>query len=92
MLSDKMLYCGFVDNTYVYKYDCCGRVDGKVVDYFKVVCLHGTKNIITMYPIKKDHNLPCVDLNYLKENAKEIKLTSQIDKFNQRYAKRKIKK
>lgn len=88
--SDKKVLFGYIENTYVFKYDGCGRDDDKLVDYFKVITFHNTANCITMYPSKNCSNLPCVDLNYLhekneeEENAK-VKKLSQIDKFNRKY-------
>ena len=49
--SDKRLFWGFYDNIYYFKYDECGRVDKRMVNYFKVVCLHNTQNFITMCPV-----------------------------------------
>lgn len=89
MPSYKRLFVGFYDDTYVFKYDCCGRVNNKTTNYFKVICFHDTSNIITMYPCLNCENLPYIDLNYLKQNINEenmkVKKRSQIDKFNQRY-------
>lgn len=85
--SDKKLLSGFYDNIYFFKYDSCGRVDNKVVDYFKVVCFADTQDIITIYPVVGSKNLPYVDLNYLEkeESLPKVKRLSQIDKFNNRF-------
>ena len=48
--SSKRLFTGFYEDTYIFKYDCCGRVDNKSTNYFRVICFHDTNNIITMYP------------------------------------------
>lgn len=82
--SDKRLYSGIFENVYIFKYDCCGRANNKIVDYFKVVCFHNTKNIITVCPVADAQNLPCIDLNYMIKNVKNNKV-SQIDKFNKRF-------
>lgn len=87
--SDKKLFTGFYEDTYIFKYEHCGKVNNKSTNYFKVVCFHDTNNIITMYPVLDSEQLPYVDLNYLSisnnnDNSKTRRL-SQIDKFNQRY-------
>lgn len=88
--SDKKLLLGFYDNIYYFKFDSCGRVDNKIVDYFKVVCFNGTNNFITMCPVIIDENLPYQDLNYLvnEDNFSKEKRMSQIDKFNQKFFKK----
>ena len=88
--SDKKLLLGFYDNIYYFKYDSCGRVDNKNVDYFKVVCFNGTDNFITMHPVIINENLPYQDLNYLvnEDNFSKVKRMSQIDKFNKKFNKK----
>lgn len=84
--SDERLFLGFYDDVYYFKYDECGRVDKKLVNYFKVVCLHNSQDFITMCPVNGSDNLPHIDLNYMKkEEPIKVKRISQIDKFNQRY-------
>lgn len=84
--SAKRTFPGFYDDVFYFKYDNCGRVNNKIVDYFKVVCFHNTKDFITIYPITECQNLQYTDLNYLvKEDKTNTKRLSQIDKFNQRY-------
>lgn len=86
LLCNKRLFYGFVEDTYFFKYNECGLYKGKTSSFFKVICFHNTKNIITMYPIYKSDNLPYIDLNYLKEEIMpKVKRRSQIDKFNDRY-------
>lgn len=82
------LFSRYVDDTYIFRYDDCGRVLYKLQDYFKVICLAGTKDIITMFPCNDCEKLPSVDLNYLKTGPKEekkIKKLTAIEKFNKRY-------
>ena len=87
--SDKRLLDGFFEDSYIFKYDECGRVNNKLVNYFKVVCYHDTTNCITMCPSIEGEYLPYVDLNYLKEKeAIKVKKISQVDKFYKRYQKR----
>jgi hypothetical protein len=84
--SEKSLSFGYIEDTYVFKYECCGREDNRMVDYFKVVCLHNSKKIITMCPSSVCENLPYVDLSYMIEkDKKEVKRESQIEKFNRRF-------
>lgn len=85
--SDKRLFSGFYEDLYIFKYDYCGRVKNKAVNYFRVIALNDTDNFITMFPSDDCESMPYIDLNYLsykKDKPKEKKL-SQIDKFNQRY-------
>ena len=49
--SDNKLYYGIVEDIYIFKYDLCGTENNKWTDYFKVVCIHGTSNIITISPV-----------------------------------------
>ena len=86
--SRKGLHFGFIDESYYFKYDQCGRDYNRIVDYFKVVTFNNTRNFITMCPTDCGEKFPFVDLNYLKEVEKPRlleKRPSQIDKFKQRY-------
>lgn len=85
--SDNRLFTGYLGDLYVFKYNQCGRENNKLVDYFKVVCFHDTKDFITMCPSSDCQELPYIDLNYLIPENKNIKLKrlSQIDKFNKKY-------
>ena len=85
--SDKRLCYGFFVDTYVFRYDECGRYFHKIVDYFQVICFDdGQNHLITMYPAYNCENLPFIDLNYMKEKEKpKVKTLSQIEKFNRRY-------
>lgn len=84
--SDKRLFLGFYDDIYYFKYDECGRVDMRPVNYFKIICLHNSQDFITMCPVVGNENLPYIDLNYMKkEEPSKVKRISQIDRFNRRY-------
>lgn len=84
--SDKGVHMGLLDDTYIFKYNECGRENNKMVDYFKVVCFHNTKNMITICPVSGGEHFPHVDLNYMvKDDNKEVKKISQIEKFNNRF-------
>ncbi len=87
--SDYRLGYGMFENTYVFRYDECGRDKNKLVDYFKVICFNEDEShFITMCPSNYCENLPFIDLNYMRQEEKpKIKVLSQIDKFNQRYRK-----
>ena len=81
--NEKGLYTGFFVDTYIFKYDNCGRADDHVVDYFKVVCFHNTNKFIALMPAYGYDNYIQTDLNYL--NKKNTKRISMVDKFNKRY-------
>ena len=85
--SENCLYPYLYADAYIFKYDACGTDKDKVVDYFKVICLHNTSDIITMCPVSGHENWPHIDLNYLNEEKEKPKkrTLSQIDKFNKRY-------
>ena len=87
--SNKRLCFGMFENTYVFRYDECGRDKNKLVDYFKVICFNDDEtHFITMCPSNYCEELPYIDLNYMKQVEKpKQKVLSQIDKFNQRYRK-----
>ena len=85
--SNKGLHFGFFEDIYVFKYNECGRENNKLVDYLKVVCFHNTKDFITILPAAHCEQLPYVDINYLINDKKEVKIKrlSQTEKFNQKY-------
>lgn len=88
--SDKKLCFGFFEDTYVFRYDGCGRNKNKLVNYFVVICCADDDNhFITMCPSNHCDNLPYVDLNYMRKEEQEkkpkTKVLSQIDKFNRRW-------
>lgn len=82
--SDKRICTGFIENSYYFKYDRCGKDTNKAVDYFKVICFNNTSNIITICPVNGYQNLPYVDLNYMVEEKADFKRMSQLEKFNRR--------
>ena len=84
--SDKRTYFSLFYNFYVFKYDGNGRVDNKLVDYFRVVTFHDTDEMITMYPMVHGEALPYTDLNYLNKETFDVKVLSRVDKFNQKYS------
>lgn len=88
MPSSKKLCAGFWENTYIFRCDECGKVDNRLVNYFKVVCFDKTSNIITMLPITECEKLPHIDLSYMMpKEKKEIKRESAMEKFNRKYRK-----
>lgn len=87
--SKKRVSYGFVDDTYVFKFDQCGRDNNRLVDYIKVVTFNNSSNIITMFPAEECEMYDYEDLNYLnkQEDQKVLaKMPSQIDKFYKRYS------
>lgn len=87
LYEDKKICSGFYDDTYIFRYDHCGREDNRLVNYIKVVCFHNTKDIITILPVEYGEAIPHVDLNYMiqEKTIKEIKRQSSIEKFNKRF-------
>ncbi len=84
--NKKGLAYGFFEDTYVFKYDGCGRYNNKVQDYFKLICLSDNSSFITMYPSINLDKMPNIDLNYINNKEDKIIITiSQIDKFNKKY-------
>lgn len=85
--SENKLFTGFYENTYMFKYDNCGKDNNKIADYIKVVCFHNTIDIITMFPTANCPTPNYYDLNYLNQinEHPKVKRKSQIDKFNQKY-------
>ena len=80
------IYDDVISDKYIFKYDACGHVNSKIVDYFVVVATKNTNDIFTMYPCsyKPDFIVPDLTPEVSKEKTKRM---SQIDKFNQRYGK-----
>ena len=86
--SDRYLFPGFIDDRYTFKYDGCGKINSKNADYFRVICIHNSDKIITMYPVVNCEEFDYVDLNYMLEKQDmKIKRKSRIDRFNDRYKK-----
>lgn len=85
--GENKVYNSIIDNSYVFKYEHNGKVDGKWVDYIQVVTIGGSNDIITMYPYENRERIPAIDLTPKVEELPKVKRMSQIDKFNQRYYK-----
>lgn len=83
---DGRIYSNFFDNIYIFKYDCCGHVDSKLVDYLYVVTVRNTNDIITMYPYNNKSGTYVADITPSYDKPK-IKHISQVDKFYKRYGK-----
>ena len=75
-------------NSYIFKLDKCGFVDGRVVNYFRVITIANTNQITTMIPYENRERLAYTDLNLDDVLEVKIKKISQVDKFNLRYKKR----
>lgn len=87
--NDKRIIHSIEADRYFFKYDNCGYKKDKNTDYFTVVVLPNTNNLITMYPISFDEVVDFIDLNpcFKKEEQEytRTKRRSQIEKFNQKY-------
>lgn len=84
--SDNRLYFGFYQNLYAFKYDDNGKIGNKSVNYFRVITVHDTNSLITMYPLHNGANLPYIDLNYMQESSySSAKRLSRVDRFYQKY-------
>lgn len=77
LTPEKCLFPGYYSNLYIFRYNSCGTVDGKSVNYFRVYCLHGTNHLhetdIIMFisPCDYGENIPeTIDLNYMKQGTK----------------------
>ena len=80
------LNSGLYEKFYYYKYDGCGKVCGKAVDYFVVVAIHDVKEFITMYPVDIGPKVPYHDLSYLIiEDDNKVLKKSRVDRFNEKY-------
>lgn len=86
--SNLCLYNGMFENTYLYKFDDCGKNKNRMTNYFKVIAFNGTNQFITMCPCIEGEFFDYYDLNYLKEEKKKSKPSSGIDRFNKRYGKK----
>ena len=89
--SEEHSFCpGVIADCYYFRYDSCGKENNKTTNYIKVACFHDTGDIITVCPVLEGEFLNYRDLNYLKEQSTEKpKQMSRIEKFYQRYNKRK---
>ncbi len=86
------LYDSIICYNTIFKYNCCGEILGNTTNYFKIVALNTTNEIISMYPCLElpDKIIGYTDLNYIKgsnQKSKKINRLTQIEKFNQRYNK-----
>lgn len=88
MPNDNRINFGFHNNFYTFRYEANGRIAYKSVDYFRVITINGTNNIITMYPLEHGEGLPYIDLSYLKEELEpsaKVRKISRVDKFYDKY-------
>ena len=84
--SENCLRPGYFEDIYFFKYDNCGRVNNKLVNYFTAVAFYNTNHFLTMCPVNSTQNTKAIDLNYMiKKDEPKVKKLSQIDKFNMRY-------
>lgn len=85
---ENKIYYSDIANLYIFKHDACGHVNSKLVDFFGVIALKDSNDIITMYPYENRERRECIDLTPKIEDNPKVKRMSQIDKFNQRYGKK----
>ena len=84
--NDNRTYFSIFYNFYVFKYDDNGKIDNKYSDYFRVVTIHNTNKIITMYPMQHGEALLYTDFNYLNTEKKvKTRKISRVDRFYQKY-------
>ncbi len=77
-----------ISNSYIFKYDASGHVGSKLVDFFEVITLLDSSDIITMYPYENKEKRDFIDITPLDSVSLNRKRVSQIDRFNQRYGKK----
>ena len=72
----------YATDIYHFEYENIGISDGEKTDVLQVVCINGTNNIISMYPVQKVfQNIEPLIYSY-KPNSNKI---SKIKKFNKKY-------
>ncbi len=79
-----------VCDMYHFFYPQCGKVDGKYdTNYFRVITLVNTSDIITMHPLpfnKRMNPLPLEEVRKTEESVKSyVKTRSGLERFNARY-------
>jgi len=83
LIDENAVYLGLIEDSYYFKYDDCGKENNKFVNYFKIVCFHGTKDIITILPVSRYNELSFIDLNYINpnsiDNCKQLVLENKKD-------------
>jgi len=90
--NEKAIYGGLIEDTYIYKYDNCGKIGKTSTDFFKVYTLHDSNEIINITPCQEGKYLDYDDLNYLNLINSNIQVNTGIDRFNKKYAKYLIKR
>ena len=83
-LEQPGLFYDYFTDKYIFKLDGCGFASGIDTDLFEVITIHGTNQIINMYPTLEGTYTNSIDLNPFFNKGYSRKL-SQIDKFNMRY-------
>lgn len=71
-------YLGYIGTTYIFRCESCGMSKGKKVDFFRVVVINGTQNIIEMEPTDGYRYIPVYyDLTDFVKDGEVIKKTSK---------------
>jgi len=81
------MFDNIIESSYIFRYENCGRVGSRRVDYLEVITLQNSNDIIMIYPYENKERISCEDLTPIKEDVPKVKRLSQIEKFNQRYNK-----
>ena len=68
------LFFAYVEDTYYFKFDHCGKIGRTSTDYFKLVAFHNKPNFITMYPTLEGRFMPYTDINALIEDKPKTKI------------------
>ena len=83
LLETKKLNTGLFTNSYLFKCDGCGvTADGEECNYFKVVTLNNTDNIINMNPVTEPLDL---EFSVIERKKEEVKSYNMADRFRRRY-------
>ncbi len=84
-LEGKVIASNMTD-LYLFKYIASGYVSNRLVDYFQVITLQDSNEIIAMYPYENKERRSFIDLApALEEEPLALKKVSQIEKFNRKY-------
>ncbi len=81
------LYDSALSDVYMFKYTANGHISYSLTDYFEVVTLPDSNEIITMYPHKNPEKRFFTDLTSDFDNYLSLKRINQVTKFYQKYEK-----
>jgi len=81
------IYNSAICNEHIFKYEANGHIGSKLVDYFLVITLKDTNEVITMCPYDNIGRVECIDLTPVVKESPNQKRLTQIEKFNLKYQK-----